>query len=293
MILHDIPTAEIWQDNVLAHPYFKKPDGTLQTFDFIVANPPFSFKAWRSGFNPAEDEFRRFELGVPPAKNGDLAFLLHILASLKSTGKAAVNMPHGVLFRGGAEAVIRREIVRRGYIKGIIGLPANLFYGTGIPACIVVLDKENAAARRGIFMINASKGFIKDGNKNRLRAQDIHKIVDAFTRLAEIPRYSRMVSLAEISDPKNDYNLNLPGTSTPPNPRIYKILMAIFAAAFQIAISTLCPATGNLPFSAIGSSRVRRTSRIQLVKSINWRIEENDFGGGRVRDVQAIDHQPV
>ena len=115
-----------------------------------------------------------------------------------------------MLFRGGAEAAIRREIVRRGYIKGIIGLPANLFYGTGIPACIIVLDKENAAARKGIFMIDASKGFIKDGNKNRLRAQDIHKIVDAFTRLAEIPRYSRMVSLAEISDAKNDFNLNLP-----------------------------------------------------------------------------------
>ena len=210
MILHDIATAEIWQGNVLAQPYFKQPSGHLQTFDFIVANPPFSFKAWRSGFNPAEDEFRRFEFGVPPAKNGDLAFLLHILASLKSSGKAAVNLPHGVLFRGGAEAVIRREIVRRGYIKGIIGLPANLFYGTGIPACVVMLDKENAAARRGIFMIDASKGFIKDGNKNRLREQDIHKIVDAFTRLVDIPRYSRMVSLAEISDPKNDYNLNLP-----------------------------------------------------------------------------------
>ncbi len=210
MILHDIPTADIQSGNVLANPYFKQPDGTLERFDFIVANPPFSFKAWRSGFNPAEDQFKRFEFGVPPAKNGDLAFLLHILASLKSTGKAAVNLPHGVLFRGGAEGVIRREIVRRGYIKGIIGLPPNLFYGTGIPACTVVLDKENAAARKGIFMIDASKGFIKDGNKNRLRAQDVHKIVDAFTRLVEIPRYSLMASLAEISDPKNDYNLNLP-----------------------------------------------------------------------------------
>ena len=209
MILHDTPTADIQGGNVLAHPWFKT-NGIIDRFDFVVANPPFSFKAWRSGLNPAEDEFKRFEFGVPPAKNGDLAFLLHILASLKSTGKAAVNLPHGVLFRGGAEAVIRREIVRRGYIKGIIGLPSNLFYGTGIPACVVVLDKENAAARKGIFMIDASKGFIKDGNKNRLRAQDIHKIVDAFTRLAEIPRYSRMVSLAVISDPKNNYNLNLP-----------------------------------------------------------------------------------
>src|SRR5437588_2229277 len=210
MILHDCPTAEIWKDNALASPHFKAKDGALKTFDFVVANPPFSFKAWSNGFNPAEDEFKRFEFGVPPAKNGDLAFLLHILACLKSTGKAAVNLPHGVLFRGGAEGNIRREIVRRGYVKGIIGLPPNLFYGTSIPACIVVLDKENAHARKGIFMIDASKGFIKDGNKNRLRAQDIHRIVDTFTRQLEVPRYSRMVPLSEFSDPKNDFNLNLP-----------------------------------------------------------------------------------
>jgi type I restriction enzyme M protein len=185
-------------------------DGALKTFDFVVANPPFSTKAWTNGFDPANDQYGRFALGVPPPKNGDYAFLLHILASLKSTGKGAIILPHGVLFRGGAEASIRREIVKRGFIKGIIGLPANLFYGTGIPACILVLDKEGAAARKGIFMIDASKGFIKDGNKNRLRAQDIHKIVDAFTRQLELPRYSRMVPLAEISDPKNDFNLNLP-----------------------------------------------------------------------------------
>ena len=117
-------------------------------------------------------------------------------------------LPHGVLFRGGAEAGIRKRIVRQGFIKGIIGLPANLFYGTGIPACIIVLDKEGAAGRKGIFMIDASKGFIKDGNKNRLRAQDIHKIVDTFTRQVETPKYARMVPLAEIE--ANDFNLNLP-----------------------------------------------------------------------------------
>jgi len=210
MILHDCPTAEIWKDNVLASPHFTTKAGALKPFDFVVANPPFSFKAWSSGFNPAEDDFKRFEFGVPPTKNGDLAFLLHILTCLKSTGKAAVNLPHGVLFRGGAEGNIRREIVRRGYVRGIIGLPANLFYGTGIPACIVVLDKENAHARKGIFMIDASKAFIKDGNKNRLRAQDIHRIVDTFTRQIEVPRYSRMVPLSEISGTKNDFNLNLP-----------------------------------------------------------------------------------
>ena len=182
MILHDCPTAEIWKDNTLSSPHFKAPDGRLKTFDFVVANLPFSTKAWSNGFDPANDLYGRFAYGIPPKKNGDYAFLLHILACLKSTGKGAVILPHGVLFRGGAEATIRREIVKRGYIKGIIGLPANLFYGTGIPACIIVLDKENAHARKGIFMIDASKGFIKDGNKNRLRAQDIHKIVDTFTR---------------------------------------------------------------------------------------------------------------
>jgi type I restriction enzyme M protein len=210
MILHDCPTAEIWKDNTLSSPHFKGTDGRLKTFDFVVANFPFSTKAWSNGFDPGNDLYGRFAFGIPPKKNGDYAFLLHILACLKTTGKGAVIHPHGVLFRGGAEATIRREIVKRGYIKGIIGLPANLFYGTGIPACILVLDKENAHARKGIFMIDASKGFMKDGNKNRLRAQDMHKIVDTFNRQVEIPRYSRMVPLSEISDPKNDFNLNLP-----------------------------------------------------------------------------------
>ncbi|MDP9349202.1 MAG: type I restriction-modification system subunit M, partial [Gemmatimonadota bacterium] len=208
MILHDAPTAEIWKGNTLSGPHWKEPDGSLKTFDFAVANPPFSQKNWTSGLTPAHDEFSRFELGVPPTKNGDYAFLLHILKSLKSTGKAAVILPHGVLFRGNAEAVIRRNLVRRGLIKGIIGLPPNLFYGTGIPACIIVLDKENAGVRTGIFMMDASRGFMKDGNKNRLRSQDIHKIVDVFTRQESVERYSRMVSFREIQE--NDYNLNLP-----------------------------------------------------------------------------------
>ena len=208
MILHDCPTAEIQKGNVLADPQFKNKDGSLKQFDFCVANPPFSFKAWTSGFDPAHDDFGRFELGVPPAKNGDMAFLLHILTTLKSTGKAAVNLPHGVLFRGNAEADIRKQLIQRGYIKGIIGLPANLFYGTGIPACIVVLDKDGADSRKGIFMLDASKGFVKDGNKNRLREQDIHKIVDTFNRRLDVPGYSRMVPMKEIE--ANDFNLNLP-----------------------------------------------------------------------------------
>jgi type I restriction enzyme M protein len=209
MILHDNPTALIGQGNTLTDPKFR--DGAaLKTFDFVVANPPFSDKRWSTGLDPLNDPYERFgTFGVPPAKQGDYAYLLHIVRSLKSTGKGACILPHGVLFRGNAESEIRKNLIRHGYIKGIIGLPANLFYGTGIPACIIVIDKENAQARKGIFMIEASSGLIKDGPKNCLREQDIHRIVDVFTRLDESdPRYARLVGLDEIA--KNDYNLNLP-----------------------------------------------------------------------------------
>ncbi|ENF97799.1 type I restriction-modification system, M subunit [Escherichia coli P0305260.3] len=220
MILHNNATAKIWKGNTIADPQWKEANGQLKTFDFAVANPPFSNKNWTSGINPQEDEFGRFSWGIPPEKNGDYAFLLHIIKSLKSTGKGAVILPHGVLFRGNAEARIRENLIKQGYIKGIIGLPANLFYGPGIPACIIVIDKEHAQQRAlsatgeasdtesGIFMVDASKGFAKDGNKNRLRSQDIHKIVDVFTKQLELPRYSRMVPLSEIAG--NDYNLNIP-----------------------------------------------------------------------------------
>jgi len=216
MILHDNADCDIAPGghSTLAEPEFKQDNGSLQTFDFAVANPPFSFKAWNTGFLPNEDRYGRFEYGIPPEKNGDYAFLLHILKSLKSTGKGAVILPHGVLFRGNAEAQIRRKLIQQGYIKGIIGLPANLFYGTGIPACIIVIDKAGAKtrledeARGGIFMLDASKGYAKDGPKNRLREQDIHKIVDVFNSQTEQPGYSRRVSFAEIAS--NDYNLNIP-----------------------------------------------------------------------------------
>jgi type I restriction enzyme M protein len=206
MILHGSEDADIQKHDTLTSPQFTK-GGQLQAFDFVVMNPPFSYKSWSNGL---ENEYGRFELGRPPAKNGDYAFLLHVLKSLKSKGKAAVILPHGVLFRGHAEATIRRQLLQRGYVKGVIGLPPNLFYGTGIPACIMVLDKENAVGRTGVFMIDASKGFMKDGPKNRLRSQDIHKIVDVFNKQIEIDRYSRMVPLTEIAGAANDYNLNIP-----------------------------------------------------------------------------------
>jgi type I restriction enzyme M protein len=208
MILHNNPLAEIKQGNTLANPRFNE-HGQLKTFDYVVANPPFSDKRWGNGVDIEGDPYGRFrEYGVPPAKNGDYAYLLHIIRSLKSKGKGACILPHGVLFRGNAEAEIRKNLVKKGYIKGIIGLPANLFYGTGIPACIIVLDKENAVSRKGIFMIDASKGFMKDGNKNRLRSMDIYRIVEVFNQQIEVEKYSRMVSFTEIEE--NEYNLNIP-----------------------------------------------------------------------------------
>lgn len=214
MVLHDCPTALIrcTGNSTLSDPQFTEENGGLKLFDYIVANPPFSSKNWSNGLDissESADKYGRFEgFGIPPDKNGDYAFLLHMIRSLKSKGKAAVILPHGVLFRGNGEAEIRRNLIRKGYIKGIIGLPANLFYGTGIPACLIVIDKENAGNRKAIFMIDAGKGFTKDGPKNRLRDQDIHKIVDIFNKQIEVPRYSRIVPVAEIEG--KEYNLNIP-----------------------------------------------------------------------------------
>lgn len=234
LILHDYPGALIHPgQSTLSNPAFLDGDG-LKTFDYVVANPPFSDKRWQQGMDPNElkpglaikeespdtVDFRRFDgFGVPPPKQGDYAYLLHIIRSLKPNGKAACILPHGVLFRGNAEADIRKNLIRRGYIKAIIGLPANLFYGTGIPACIIVIDKENAAARRGIFMIDASRGFMKDGPKNRLREMDIHRVVDVFRRGVDVPKYAAMVGYDLIE--KNDFNLNLPRyiDSQPPEDR--------------------------------------------------------------------------
>ncbi len=222
MVLHDCPTALIkcTGNSTLSDPQFTEDNGGLKLFDFVVANPPFSLKSWSNGvYDTTGDDntalpanakdYGRFKgFAIPPEKNGDYAFLLHIVRSLKSKGKAAVILPHGVLFRGGSEAEIRKNLVKKGYIKGIIGLPANLFFGTGIPACLIVIDKENADNRKAIFMVDASKGFMKDGPKNRLRDQDIHKIVDTFNKQQETPKYSRIIPITEVEE--KEYNLNIP-----------------------------------------------------------------------------------
>ena len=216
MWMHGRPTADIkGGQSTLSNPLFLDSKGKLKTFDYVVANPPFSQKNWMDGFVPSDDQYDRFDgFGIPPEKNGDYAFLLHILKSLKpGKGRGAVILPHGVLFRGGAEEAIRKNVIR--FIKGIIGLPSNLFYGTGIPACIIVLDKAEMERHKGIFFIDASKDYIKDGAKNRLREQDIRKITDTFLNQIEIPYYSRFVPDEEIVE--NGFNLNIPRYIAKPN----------------------------------------------------------------------------
>ncbi len=210
-VLHRKAEITIKSGNTFSDPQYldKNDNSILERFDYIVANPPFSMKNWTDGI--AGKEYGRFDGygDTPPEKNGDYAWLMHILKTLKSNGKAAVILPHGVLFRGNSEATIRESIIKRHWIKGIIGLPANLFYGTGIAACILVIDKEGAANRQGIFMIDASHGYVKDGNKNRLREQDIYKIITTFNnQITDDPKYARFVPNDEI-EKQNDYNLNI------------------------------------------------------------------------------------
>ena len=221
MILHNEIYADIKQGDTINDPQFKD-DDQLKTFDYIVANPPFSTKSWLKSAK-AEDEYHRWgegiKIGIPPEKNGDYAFLLHIVRSLKQTGCAACILPHGVLFRGNAEAQIRKYLVaEKRYIKGIIGLPANLFFGTGIPACIIIIEKSEAAGRKGVFMIDAKGGYIKDGAKNRLREQDIRRIVDVWQSQRDVPHFARFVPMEEIE--RNDYNLNIPRYVSAPDTEI-------------------------------------------------------------------------
>ena len=221
MILHNEIYADIKQGDTINDPQFKD-DDQLKKFDYIVANPPFSTKSWLKSAK-AEDEYKRWgegiKIGIPPEKNGDYAFLLHIVRSLKQTGCAACILPHGVLFRGNAEAQIRKYLVaEKRYIKGIIGLPANLFFGTGIPACIIIIEKSEAAGRKGVFMIDAKSGYIKDGAKNRLREQDIRRIVDVWQAQRDVPHFARFVPMEEIE--RNDYNLNIPRYVSAPDTEI-------------------------------------------------------------------------
>lgn len=244
MVIHGIDDAELKHGNTISDPQHTIDDSHLKTFDYCFANPPFSDKAWMKGASE-NDPFGRWGLGdgvapVPPPKCGDYAFLLHMITSLKSNGKGAIILPHGVLFRGNAEGEIRRFIIGRRIIRGIIGLPPNLFFGTGIPACIIILDKGGALSSKGIFMIDAKEGFAKDGAKNRLRECDIRRIVDTWETQVDVPHYARMVSYAEIE--KNDFNLNIPRYIAPVDSEIHQDIVAHLKGGIPEADAAAYPA---------------------------------------------------
>ena len=245
MFIHDIKDAHIAWGDTLANPQHLDSDGNLMKFECIVANMPFSKDKWAEGFNPGgevsvdEDEtpvkankkgkekefkmepsldrFHRFDMGVPPASKGDWAFLLHMIHSMSGNGRVAAVAPHGVLFRGASEGRIRQAVIEKNLIDAIIGLPENLFYGTSIPACIVVFKRGRTTT--DVLFIDASKEFKKEKAKNKLRdgtngePNDIKRIVDTYRAFvngenAEQEKYSHVASLSEIEE--NEYNLNIP-----------------------------------------------------------------------------------
>lgn len=233
MLLHGISNAEIKVSDTLGDPQFKQ-SGMLETFDVCVANPPFSVKNWlTSGME--NDPYNRWSSNMlPPAKCGDYAFLLHLISSMKpETGRGACILPHGVLFRGNAEYDIRKHIINNRYIKGIIGLPANIFFGTGIPASIIIIDKKNRESSKGIFFIDAKDGYMKDGAKNRLREQDIKRIVDAWEAHTDISHFCRLVTWEEIE--QNDYNLNIPRYIQPRDTEIQHDIEAHLRGGLPVA----------------------------------------------------------
>jgi type I restriction enzyme M protein len=206
MLLHEARGAVIYKGDVIREP--KNLEGaTLKTFDKVIANPPFSLKNW--GVESAQNNtYHRFSYGVPPKSYGDLAFVEHMIASLNSKGKMATVVPHGLLFRGGAEGSIRQGILEDDLFEAIIGLPQNLFYGTGIPAAVLVLNKHKPAERKGkVLFIDASNDFAKDGNKNKLRSEDIDAVVKAYDAFETVEKYAEVVTIDQIRE--NDYNLNI------------------------------------------------------------------------------------
>lgn len=216
MFLHGVYSADIRKGDTLGNPQHTQ-GGELMTFDRVIANPPFSLKKW--GKEEADaDPYGRFPYGTPPKDSGDLAFVQHMIASLNAEGMAGVVMPHGVLFRGSSEKAIRQGILEDDLLEAVIGLPAGLFYGTGIPACLLIINKNKPAERKGkVLFINSELEYQEGKNQNSLRPQDIEKIVQTFENFAEVRRYSKVFTLAEIAE--NDYNLNIrryADTSPPP-----------------------------------------------------------------------------
>jgi len=206
MIFHDAKGADIRKGDTLRNPAHTE-GGILKTFDIVITNPPFSLKNW--GKEEAENDiYNRYIYGIPPISYGDLGFVSHMIASLNSTGRMGTVIPHGVLFRGGAEGKIREGIIKEDIIEAIIGLPTNIFYGAGIPAALLIINKNKLSEKKDkILFIDASSGFEKVGNKNKLREEDLEKIVKTFDEYKDVEKYAKIITKVEIKE--NDYNLNI------------------------------------------------------------------------------------
>ena len=207
MLLHGLKDAKLEKGDTLRSPKLLTENGKLMEFDIVIANPPFSLKNW--GYEEAQnDPYRRFRFGIPPKGYGDYAFVQHMIATLTARGRAGVVLPHGALFRGGAEGKIRKGILEEDLVEAVIGLPPNLFFGTGIPACLFIMNKDKSKERRGkVFFLYGANDFLEGKNQNRIRKGDIEKIVTAFREYKSVDKYCRPVSLDEIR--ANDYNLNI------------------------------------------------------------------------------------
>ncbi len=208
MFLHGLDSADIQRGDTLANPQFLNPNGSLKTFDIVVANPPYAISDWEDEIFKSDKHGRLDGYDMPPKKTADFAFVLHIIKSMNSNGRAGVVLPHGVLFRGGAEGRIREQILKNDLIDSVIALPPKLFYGTGIPAAILIFNKNKSDNHKGnVLIIDAEKDFSEGKNQNSLRRQDIEKIIKAHDGYKNVEGYARVVSLKEIE--KNDFNLNV------------------------------------------------------------------------------------
>jgi len=208
MFLHGLDSADIQRGDTLADPKFLNPDGSLKTFDICVANPPYSIKEWEYGIFKSDKYGRVAGYEMPPAKKADYAFVLHMVKSMNENGRAGIVLPHGVLFRGGAEGRIREQLIKNDLIEAIIALPAKLFYGTGIPAAIVIFNKNKPESHKNkILIVDAEKDYEEGKNQNRLRKKDIEKIVSAFESYRDIEKYARVVNIKELEE--NEFNLNV------------------------------------------------------------------------------------
>jgi type I restriction enzyme M protein len=208
MFLHGLDSADIERGDTLANPQFLNPNGSLRTFDIVVANPPYSIKDWEYEMFKSDKYGRINGYDMPPNKNADYAFVLHIIKSMNTNGRAGVVLPHGVLFRGGSEARIREQILKNDLLEAVIAMPAKLFYGVGIPVAILIFNKNKPTSHKNkVLFVDAEKDYSEGKNQNSLRVQDITKIVRAYDVYANVEKYSRVVEMKEIAE--NEYNLNV------------------------------------------------------------------------------------